>query len=505
MKNRITMGKHRQKLFLYLAAIPVMLVCAGFTSPLYPHYTGLDSSIFLTIARGMTEGRVPYRDLFDHKGPVFFWMEALGYLLGGRTGVFFLQCLLFGLDLYFTERICDIFLADIWIPAAAFAACFLTLFDHGNLTEEFCMPLILCAFYFELRFLASGDPRHPPAAGFLYGILLGLMAFMRLNNAAIPCALLFCIAADLAMRGQWINLTANICAGLSGLAAVTVPVCLYFGRLGILYDMLYATFLHNFLYARDNSHYPILPAFFYYLFLFLPGACALLVFGRKWKRERGRLWASLLFTTAATYGMLAYTNIYRHYFVLGVPMFAAAAAAACEGQNLPGRRRGPDDPVLGKENRIKNLFSGPLALVLTVTALYTGAAALSACAPVYKTYLSDMAYEEYAGVQAGFSRIPEEERDSVIGYQILANYYFHADILPCYRYFTLQRWWTSEKVDVNGEFLRYVYEEHPLWVVIPADEEGKGIHSVLSEGYVNVYADDLYSLYRFGGKEEKRT
>lgn len=70
-----------------------MLICAGFTSPLYPHYAGRDSSTFLLLARGILDGRIPYLDLFDHKGPVFYWMEALGYFFGGRTGVFFLQCI----------------------------------------------------------------------------------------------------------------------------------------------------------------------------------------------------------------------------------------------------------------------------------------------------------------------------------------------------------------------------------------------------------------------------
>ena len=492
----MTMSKRKQKLLLGLSVIPVMLVFSGFTSPLYPHYTGLDSSIFLIIARGIVSGKVPYRDLFDHKGPVFFWMEALGYYLGGRTGVFFLQCLLLGLDLFFIDRISALFHTDMPVPAAAFAAVFLTLFEHGNLTEEFSMPLILCGLYFELRFLSSGEERHPPAAGFLYGLILGLIAFIRINNAAVLCALLLSIAVCLAAKGQWGNLFANIGMGILGLFAVSLPVCLYFYRRGILYDMLYGTFLRNMLYARDNTHYPLRSAALYFLFLFLPGISAFLVFLDKWRKEKKRVYLSLLTATVLTYGMLAYTNVYKHYFLLALPLFMTAAAVSEEGtalseltDRLKGLFRGK-----GKE---KPPLSRAAALVLIVTVLYAGTSAVYACAPIYKTYLSDISYNEYAGVRASSDLIPEEERDSVIGFEILANYYYHADILPCYKYFTLQGWMSTDKVDVSREFLRYLYEEHPLWIVTGADEKGKVILGILEESYAPVYSDENYCLYRY--------
>lgn len=69
-------GTFQKIIFLLFVCLVFMLICAGFTSPLYPHYTGLDSSVFLTVAKGIVNGRIPYVDLFDHKGPVFYWMEA---------------------------------------------------------------------------------------------------------------------------------------------------------------------------------------------------------------------------------------------------------------------------------------------------------------------------------------------------------------------------------------------------------------------------------------------
>lgn len=508
----IISGKRKQKLALYGGFMLLMLICSGFTSPLYPHYTGLDSSMFMIIAKGIINGKVPYRDLFDHKGPIFFWLESLGFLLGGRTGVFLFQCLLLCLDLALIDRIAALFDADFPSVAISFASVFFTLFQHGNLTEEFSTPFILCALFLELRFLKSKEEKHSPRVGYLYGLILGILAFIRVNNAVVICALLLCIAIILAAGKQWGNLLANIGAGILGLVTVTVPVCLYYYRQGALYDMIYGTFLRNLLYAKDNTHYPIHQAPFYFFCLFLPGICSAAVFIKKWKEERNRVYTALLFAAVLTYGMLAYTNVNVHYFMLGVPVFTAAAAAMGREQGLPAlflfikdsffRKETDRKKDSEKEKKHLQLPGKCAVLLLIVTVLYMGNAAYSACAPVYKTYLTDIAYDEYARVQDSISVIPQEERDSVIAYSVLANYYYHADIVPCYRFFTLQTWMTTDKVNANREFMLYVYNEHPLWVITKADEDGKTLRKILSAYYTPAYTDDYYAVYRYSGAEK---
>lgn len=483
------------KLVYFLACIVLMLICAGFTSPLYPHYTGLDSSMFLITAKGIVNGKVAYADLFDHKGPVFFWIEALGYACGGRTGVWLLECLLAILDLLLLDRLCALFHAKRSTVIVPTAAVFFYLFQHGNLTEELSMPLILLGLYLELKFLASEEEKHSPLIGFVYGIILGLLAFIRLNNAIILCALLLCIAIVLIHNKQWGNLLNNLFLGILGLAVVTVPVCLYYYRHGALDDMLYATFLHNLIYAKNDTHDPILSAkILYYLILFAPGIYACIVYLKRWRSERSRAYASLLFATGLTYAMLAYTNVYAHYFMLGLPLFAVAVAVGEGDRSFADVWKNAVLIASKEKGKAKGTMS---AFLILLTVVFAGMSAYSACAPIYKTYLTDIAYDEYAQVQKGVSVIPEEERDSVIAYDILANYYFHADIVPCYKYYTLQKWMTTDKVNVDGEFLNYVAEDHPMWVIIPTDENSEGIRNVLAKEYSCELSDDVYSYYRY--------
>ena len=73
------------------------------TSPIYlcvnPNDT--DSLIFQIMGKYWCKGNLPYKDLWDMKGPYIFLMNAIGYgLTGTRTGVYLLQIAFMTITLY---------------------------------------------------------------------------------------------------------------------------------------------------------------------------------------------------------------------------------------------------------------------------------------------------------------------------------------------------------------------------------------------------------------------
>ena len=417
--------------------------------------------------------------------------------------MFLFQCLLLIVDLICFSRIASLFHAKLSTTALPFFSTFFFLFEHGNLTEEFSMPLVLAGIYYELKYLASDDEKHSPRIAYFYGILLGLLAFIRVNNAITLCSLLLCIAASLIRRNQWINLLQNLLLGLLGLATVSVPVCWYFYTHGALYDMLYGTFLHNMLYATNHTHYPIFSALFLkFLALYAPGICACAIFFIKWKSKRCRLYTSLLFAALMSYGMLIYTNVYTHYFLLGPPLFAIAVAAEVSGKSFPNVWKGIIFHSFHREHMNPLRGNSVSILLAGITSLYILLSVYSACAPIYKTYLTDISYNEYAQIVAGMSVIPEDERDSVIAYQTRASLYCHADIVPCYKYFTLQKWMTTSKVNIYLEFMKNIVLEHPLWIVIRTGEKDYTIRALLTGFYTCKWSDSTYSYFRYTGPSQ---
>lgn len=104
----------------------------------------IDSSIFAAVGLHLNHGGVLYRDAWDHKPPVVFFLNALALRLGGEshTAIRDLQTLFAcGIGLTFYMLVCSIFRS---IGIALFASIlFLLTFYHpilfggGNFTEEY--------------------------------------------------------------------------------------------------------------------------------------------------------------------------------------------------------------------------------------------------------------------------------------------------------------------------------------------------------------------------------
>ena len=67
---------------LALCALPLLLLAPLFDAPLEPDQGG-----YATIARGWLHGAIPYRDLWDNKGPLLFLWYAASFKLLGETVV----------------------------------------------------------------------------------------------------------------------------------------------------------------------------------------------------------------------------------------------------------------------------------------------------------------------------------------------------------------------------------------------------------------------------------
>lgn len=81
---------------------------------------------------------------------------------------------------------------------------------------------------------------------------------------------------------------------------------------------------------------------------------------------------------------------------------------------------------------------------------------------VYKDIHSDI----YYSATALSERIPEDERDSVFGYDVSAAWFLHADIMPCHRLFTLQESWAAHYPEFGREINMMLLDTPPKWIVI---------------------------------------
>lgn len=489
----------RGLLFLLSALAGVALFTES-TSPLFSGW-GYDSAMFQTMGKYWAEGYLPYVDLYDHKGPMIFLINALGYALDGRNGVYIIQVL--GIAL--SEAIACRLLADRLGRRKALALALLlplvlaANWQEGNTTEEYILPLLFGSYALMARWcgdLAEGRFAHKAGAAFVYGLCFGFALMTRVTNALGVCLGVAFITVLLAVKGEWKNLLANAGAFLLGAAVPVLPFCVYFAAHGALYDMWYGTLLYNLDYL-SSSGLPKpegLVQLLVLVRLYLPGWC--LIGAALWKlasreraRERRRRLAALLWLlVAAGNTLFLYTlNSYAHYGIVLLPFFYLAIGELAEADSRPGQRK----------------LSAGLAVCMTAAVL------LSSGLRVYKNYtvrLPPSAYEEIVDYGDGYEElvamIPREGRDSFVAFNCPRRLYLEQELRPAFRFFTLQQWMMDNSPGLRETMETEFRQAGIQWVLsFDADRVNTTARELLEEGYELVAQSphQVYKLYHLRG------
>jgi len=152
----------------------------------------------------MFHGAVPYRDLFDHKGPLLYFLYGIGYLMDstGFLGIFFLQVISMFLVLLFAYKIAKLYL-DTCV-SAVFVAILLPVFSFsakiyadggefgGGGPEEFMLPIFTICLYMLIQLVKFPPTTLTPIRNkmFLFGLLTGFIFLLKFTFVVFSVGLL---------------------------------------------------------------------------------------------------------------------------------------------------------------------------------------------------------------------------------------------------------------------------------------------------------------------------
>ena len=251
------MAQLKRSIWCLGAAALVLALCSK-TSPLYAFNDWMDANIFFTMGKSMLSGKVLYRDVFDHKGPVLYLLYGLGWLLDhtGFIGVFVLEICGFAVFLGFGLCTAELLrgkpLHPVWclVPAAALAAC--RAFSHGGSAEELLLPFLAAALYGLVKCLTA-NKQMPLRTVALQGFLCGCALLLKYTVLGFYLAWV-AVLAVLYLRRGWLRQLGRSCAAyLGGLALAALPWFAYFGACHALDAWWECYFYDNlFLYKGDG-------------------------------------------------------------------------------------------------------------------------------------------------------------------------------------------------------------------------------------------------------------
>ncbi len=378
MKDRFTL---KNCLILLLLAFGVLSIFST-SSFLYSTNPWSDANVFFTIGRGIVDGKRMYIDLFDHKGPLTYWLYALAALISSHSfiGVFLLEVIAFFFFLLFTQKTVQIYhsgnhyfalivMALVTVSGSAFN------FGGGSV-EEYALPVFTGILYLALKTIHE---RKSFRASFCIwtGIALAFTFFMKYSMCGffIGLALAVIIYQYRIDRKQVLP-----CIGIviGTFAAIAGVMCLILYANGI-FSAFVETYFHFNLsnYATTGSRILVLARAFTRTLLwyaknnilsipFIVLAILLFLFSKD--RSRDEKWL-LVLTFVFWYGVLMVGGQSIHYYVYPFYMYsftviccleslsgnwkkagAVVCAALCAGSFVVSANL----PRLGKQDVIQN-------------------------------------------------------------------------------------------------------------------------------------------------------
>lgn len=237
---------------------------------------GRDGGFFLYAGKAIKSGAKLYVDIWDSKGPLIFWINALGVGSNfSRWGVFGLELLFMSLAffiLYYSLKRHYGSLAGI-VAVLAGTLLLKPVIGPGNSTEEY--SLLFTAISIASLILFIYKPKRGFWAFTLMGMMITLSFLLRANNIGTSAMVILTSFIHIILSKKGPKFWQALLFVLAGVLLVAVPVVVYFSLNGTLSAMLEASILYNFSYststgkAFSNSLRPALSFFKAWLAVFI--------------------------------------------------------------------------------------------------------------------------------------------------------------------------------------------------------------------------------------------
>lgn len=482
-----------KEIFLFLmVAIIFVSIFSSSTSPLYSTWSDSpDSPIFQIIGKYWVKGIIPYRDLWDLKGPFIFFVNAVGYwVTGSRLGVYGIQIIsLFLTILVVFKTVRQYFprSSSFFITLLALAGLSYT-YERGNLTEEYILYPLSLSFYYILRWINDyedkGIIQHPWKPSIIYGIVVGLCFMSRLTNALALCSAVGVISITLIYHKTYWNLIANVLAFLVGFAITTTPFLIYFYHHNALTEMWNGTFLFALKYAANSELNLSFPSIFRCILFYINSILLILVsilmvlHSKKFSLR----FIIYLNTAALPFIWFCNSNGFGHYGMIVFPLFCLSVTEISKIK-----------PAL-----MPYLFTLFLAI---------GTKSIINYIFVFNQENSSVTYElEFLG------QVDNIDYSSFVAYNCDPNIYLALNVCPAVKNFALQdfaishsnlKLFSFDKL-MKTFIIESFQQKKPKWILLAYNKDSKPIiHHFLSINYQLVMCDATKKLKLYKKNDNK--
>lgn len=489
----------RQNLFLVaLCLLPVLIFLPAMGTPFER-----DEGAYATIAQGVLEGKVPYRDLFDNKPPLVYAWYALSFAIFGETVVAprLIAALLLSLTtLCIFSQARMLFSREVaYIAAGLFAVStglpFVAL--HANTEAYMLLPMVSSLLAFTMGM------RKEKLGWFLLAGALGGVAIMTKQVAVWNLLALAGVATYWrwrSMGGTWQTLTpasALFAGAIVSIGVIAMPFIVN----GSFDDLFYANVSYNWVYINvlDNTARALN---LFHGSLYFSAAAAPLVGGAVLALltllRRRRHWVDylLVFWAAASFvGVSSGGRFFPHYFLHLMPALAILTAVV-----VYERWRALELRPMWRPAAIAVAF---LMIVSIGTNAVMWFAPARAEQQIAESVYTQKQWEEATAVVGAYIQRNTESDERIFNFGREAGLYFYADREPAVRYFYDWPFWWEDRT--LYETIKELRDSRPVFIIDSvqqplyedmADYSAPEFRSFLSKNYDYVGRLQFADIYR---------
>ena len=431
-------------LFSCLAAFSVLIICSK-SSFLYPMNDWVDVNCFFTVGRGIIHGLMPYRDLYDQKGPLVYLVYALASLVSENTyvGVFLLEGLFYTLFLHICGRVAETLSGQrfsYWLSVAMMAILVpvTPAFSHGSSAEEFFLPVFALGLFLPLRAMHE-NRLLSLREGFVLGLCTAAALWTKYTFAGLFLGLAAAVMIWYLARKSARQLLWLIGFFVLGILTLTGPLLLWFAFRGAAKDLWQVYFVDNLTQYSQNIRGGVyaapIPNLLNNLPWSIPGVFGILWLVLSWKKRGWEALAAVL--GAVCLFIFTYASGRRYpYYALVLSVFAPLGLAG----------------LFSLSERVKRKYGSTAASVFAVLLLLMNP--LIAYGASGNTYL--MRVPKDAMPQFRFAAIIKQQEDrSLLNDGFLdGGFYFAAETLPTERFFCTVNNDLAEMKEAHTESVR---------------------------------------------------
>ena len=242
---------------IFIFSVIMITICSK-SSPLYPMNNWDDANCFFTVGKAVGNGEVMYRDIFEQKGPVLYFLHTIAYFISRDSflGVYFIEiAACFGF-LFVSYKITELFegrKSILFIPILGALIYSSKAFEQGDSVEELCLPLFTLSLYIGVK--AVMNKKTPDKLGwFIIGVCSAAVLWIKFSMLGFYIGFGFFMLFLYLREKKFSQLFKSIGFLLLGIAAMTAPVAIYFIVTGAFRELFEVYFYDNlFLYSISDE------------------------------------------------------------------------------------------------------------------------------------------------------------------------------------------------------------------------------------------------------------